>query len=350
MESFSWRNARAVAEATTLAGRTVAEAMLADPAMPAAPDCVVLKAGGIDLLDLMKEGLLRPTCVVNLRVVPGLDLIADDGGHVRIGALVTLEQLARHPLLRLRYAALADAAGSSASPQIRHMATVGGNLLQRPRCWYFRSIAHRCVRKGGDHCFAFAGENQYHAVFGHDGCAIVHPSTAATALIAFDARVELVNARGDKRIVPLADFLLGPGTDITRECDLRASEVLTAVLLPPLAPGTRSAFLKQSEKPSFDWSIADVAVVMDRASDGRCARAAVVLGAAAPVPWRAHLAETALTGQTIDAAVAHAAGQAAISGAVPLRYNAYKLPILAALVTRAALQAAGVAEQQEIVR
>ncbi len=348
MERFAWQSARSVTEAARLAGRTVAEAMLVDPTRPAAPDCMVMKAGGIDLLDLMKEGLLRPARVVNLREIPGLDGITEDGDGMRIGALVTLEQLATHPVVRQRYTALADAAASSASPQIRHVATLGGNLLQRPRCWYFRSAAHRCARKGGDHCFAFDGENQYHAVFGQAGCAIVHPSTAATALAAFDARVELVSAEGATRSVPFGNFMVGPDTDVTRETDLRPGEVLTAVLLPPLPASARSAFLKQGEK-SFDWSIADVAVVMDRAPDGRCQRASVVLGAAAPVPWRAPQAEAALAGQKIDATVALAAGQAAIAGATPLGRNAYKLPILATLVRRAVLQAAG-ATDQEIVR
>ena len=138
---------------------------------------------------------------------------------------------------------------------------------------------------------------------------------------------------------------MGPEIDITRETDLRAGEVLTAVVLPPVPASTRSVFLKQAERLSFDWSIADVAVVLDRAPDGRCQRAAIVLGAAAPVPWRAPQAEAALAGQMIDAAVARAAGQAAIAGAAPLRHNAYKLPILAALVRRAVLQAAGATAQ-----
>jgi xanthine dehydrogenase YagS FAD-binding subunit len=347
MEPFAWQSARSVAEAATLARRTVAEVMLSEPAQQATPDCVVMKAGGIDLLDLMKEGLLRPSRVVNLRDVPGLDTIAESGEGMRIGALATLEQLATHLALRRRYTALADAAASSASPQIRHMATFGGNLLQRPRCWYFRSAAHRCARKGGDHCFALAGENQYHAVFGHDGCAIVHPSTAATALVAFDARVELVNAQGGTRSVPFSDFVVGPETDITRETDLRNGEVLTAMLLPPMPAGARSVFLKQAEK-SFDWSIGDVAVVLERAADGRCQRASVVLGAAAPVPWRARQAEAALAGQKIDATVAHAAGEAAIAGAEPLSRNGYKLPLLATLVRRAVLQAAGAADQETV--
>lgn len=332
MQRFSWQSARSVSEATSLAKATVADAMLGET------DSVVLKAGGIDLLDLMKEDLLRPSRVVNLRDVPGLDTIEASEAGVRIGALATLAQIAAHPLLRQRYTALADAAGSSASPQIRHVATIGGNLLQRPRCWYFRSAAHYCARKGGDPCFAFVGENQYHAVFAQYGCAIVHPSTAATALVAFGASVELANAKGAMRSVKLGEFFIGPETDMTRENTLRSGEVLTAVVLPPVSDTTRSVFLKQAEKPSFDWSIADVAVVLDRAADGRCQRASIVLGAAAPIPWRAAQAEAALIGQIIDEASARAAGQAAIAGAAPLHHNAYKLPMFTTLVRRAILE------------
>jgi len=361
MQPFAWQSARSVAEAAALARRTVAAAMIATPAQPtfsmpgqpapadanqpAPADAVVLKAGGIDLLDLMKEGLLCPSRIVNLRDVPDLDAIAEDGGGVRIGAMATLEQLATHPELRRRYPALSDAAGCSASPQIRHVATLGGNLLQRPRCWYFRSAAHRCARKGGDRCFAFFGENQYHAVFGQSGCAMVSPSTAATALAAFGAHIELANAEGARRNVPFSDFMVGPARDVTRETDVHDGEVLTAVLLPSLPSSVRSAFLKQGER-AFDWSIADVAVVLDLDADQRCRRASVVLGAAAPVPWRATQAETALVGHRIDVAVAREAGRAAIADATPLSRNAYKLPILAALVRRAVLHAAGFVGQE----
>jgi xanthine dehydrogenase YagS FAD-binding subunit len=344
MERFSWQTARSVPEAAALTTRTVAEAMLADDSQSA--EAVLLKAGGIDLLDLMKERLLRPARLVNLRAVPALGAVEAGAEGVRIGALVTLEQIAAHPLLRQRYAAVADAAGSSASPEIRHVATLGGNLLQRPRCWYFRSAAHRCARKGGDACFAFAGENQYHAVFAQYGCAIVHPSTIATALVAFGARVTLTQADGTARTLALSEFLIGPNQDITRENLLRAGEVLTAVLLPPVPESTGSVFIKQAEKPSFDWSIADVAVVLDRADGGACRQAAIVLGAAAPTPWRAAQAEAALVGQVIDAALARQAGQAAIAGAAPLRLNGYKLPVFTALVRRAVLQAAGLPDPE----
>ena len=342
MPRFEWSSARTVAEAAAASSATVADAMLAAPAGASPAQAAVFQAGGIDVLDLMKENLLAPRRVVSVRGVAGLDRIAEDGrGGVRIGALATLEQVATHPLVVRRYAALADALAGSASPQIRHIATLGGNILQRPRCWYFRSVLHRCLRKGGGRCFAIHGENQYHAVFSNEVCAVVHPSTAATALVAFDASVEIANAQGELRRPLLDEFFVAPEIDVQRENDLKPGEVATAVLLPPLAAGATSAHLRESDKLSFDWPIADVAVVLERDADGRCRGAAVVLGAAAPVPYRARAAEELLVGKAIDEAVARAAGQAALEGATPLARNHYKLPIFAVLVRRALLRAAG---------
>ncbi|MGB7543691.1 MAG: FAD binding domain-containing protein [Burkholderiales bacterium] len=340
MNRFEWIGARDLAAAARTGSVTVADAMLTQSGQPGTT-AVILKAGGIDLLDLMKEGLLSPRRVVNLRDIPELGRIVEDpGGALRIGSMVTLAQLAEHPLVRARYRALAEAAGQSASPQIRQVATIGGNLLQRPRCWYFRSLHHHCLRKGGEACFAFAGENQYHAVFGHDGCAIVHPSTAATALVAFDAAAELVGAQGAKRVVALEAFFLRPDQDVERENDLKPGEILTAVVLPPSKPGLRSAHLRQGEVDSFDWPIADVAAVVDLDSGGVCRKASVVLGAAAPVPYRAKGAESVLAGKRISEDTARSAARAAVAGAAPLSGNAYKLPVFEALVRRTILSAA----------
>ncbi|MGC2519562.1 MAG: FAD binding domain-containing protein [Burkholderiales bacterium] len=338
MNRFEWTGVRGIAAAARAGSVTVADAMLAKSGRT---DAVILKAGGIDLLDLMKEGLLNPRRVVNLRGIPELGRIVEEpGGALRIGSMVTLAQLAEHPLVRARYSAVAQAAGQSASPQIRHVATIGGNLLQRPRCWYFRSLHHHCLRKGGATCFAFAGENQYHAVFGHDGCAIVHPSTAATALVAFNAAAELVGAQGAKRVVALEAFFLRPDQDVERENDLKPGEILTAVVLPPSKPGLRSAHLRQGEVDSFDWPIADVAAVVDLDSGGVCRKASVVLGAAAPVPYRAKGAESVLAGKRISEDTARSAARAAVAGAAPLSGNAYKLPVFEALVRRTLLSAA----------
>lgn len=340
MNRFEWTSAASLAAAAREGSATVADAMLAKGGRGGA-NAVVLKAGGIDLIDLMKEGLLHPRRVVDLHGIADLGRIVEEpGGALRIGSMATLAQIAEHPQVRARYGALAQAAGQSASPQIRRVATIGGNLLQRPHCWYFRSAHHHCLRKGGETCFAFAGENQYHAIFGHSGCAIVHPSTAATALVAFDARAELVGAHGGKRLVALEEFFLGPAQSIERENDLKAGEVLTAVVLPAPGPGVRSAHLRQGELDSFDWPIAEVAVVVDLDTAGVCRKASVVLGAAAPVPYRARPAQSALVGKRISEDSARAAGKAAIAGAAPLSNNAYKLPVFEALVRRALLAAA----------
>jgi xanthine dehydrogenase YagS FAD-binding subunit len=338
MNRFAFVGARTVTEAAAAASATVADAMLD---IPGGGAMAVVKAGGIDLLDLLKEDLLAPGTVVSLRQIPGLDTIVDEAdGGLRIGAMVTLARLADHPALRQRYPAVADAARVSASPEIRNAATLGGNLLQRPRCWYLRATAFHCLRKGGGHCFAMMGENQYHAIFDNRPCAIVHPSTAATALVALGASVVLTRPDGSLRQMLLEDFFVPPERDLQRENDLKPQEILTAVLLPPLAAGTRMAHLKQGEKESFDWPLADVAVTLDLAPDGTCRHAAVILGAAAAVPHRAKAAEAALTGRPIDEAAARQAGHAALDGATPLARNAYKLPLFEVLVRRAILQAA----------
>jgi xanthine dehydrogenase YagS FAD-binding subunit len=340
MNRFEWSSASGVADAAGMRGATVADAMRTPSGRPGA-DAVIVKAGGIDLLDLMKEGLLTPRRMVSLRAIAELGgIVEEPDGSLRVGAMVTLARLAEHPLVRTRYRALADAAGGSASPQIRNIATLGGNLLQRPRCWYFRSLHHHCLRKGGSACFAFAGENEYHAIFGQNGCAIVHPSTSATALVAFGAGVELVSAQGQKRVVALEQFFVPPERDIVRENDLRPGEILTAVLLPPFARDLRSAHIRQGELDSFDWPIADVAAVLDMETSGVCRRASIVLGAAAPVPHRARAAESALAGKRITDEAARDAAHAALAGATPMSRNGYKLPIFEALVRRAVLEAA----------
>ena len=341
MDAFAWLAPGSVAEAARAASSTVAAAMSQPGPSSSGRPIAVAKAGGIDLLDLMKERLLSPATVVSLRRIPGLDTIAADGSRgLRIGALVTLAQLANEPLVRARAPALARAAQVSASPQIRRVATIGGNLLQRPRCWYFRSAAYPCLRKGGAACFALAGENAHHAVFDNLPCAIVHPSTLATALVALHASIECSDASGATRVVPLERFFVPPQHDPRRENDLRAGEIVNAVHVPPLAAGARSVHLKQGERAAFDWPLADVAVVIELDAQRVCRASSVVLGAAAPVPHRARAAEQALVGRTIDDAVAGAAARAALEGATPLAHNAYKLPLLEVLVRRAVLQAA----------
>lgn len=323
MNNFEWAEAKTVAEAVALL-----------------EGGAVVKAGGIDLLDRMKEGLESPARLVNVRGVRELEgvRLEPDGG-LRLGPLVTLAELDAHEGVRKNFRALAEAAGRAATPQIRAVATVGGNLLQRPRCWYFRSEDFHCRKKGGAVCFALEGENEYHAVFGNRVCAIVHPSAAAVPLVAFGARLELTGPDG-RREVALEEFFLTPEEDVTRENRLGARELLTSIRVPAPRAGARSAYVKQGEKESFDWPLAEAAVLLEVSAGGRCGRASVVLGAAAPVPLRARAAEAALVGKVVGEETARAAAAAAMRGATPLAGNGYKLPLFEAVVRRTILRAA----------
>lgn len=321
MKPFQWTNPTTVAEAVA-----------------ALREGGALKAGGIDLVDLMKEGLIAPPRLVNLRSVRGLDrLEAVPGQGLRVGPLVTLARLADDAAVRRRFRALADAAGHAATPQIRNVATIAGNLLQRPRCWYFRSEAFACRRKGGTHCFAIDGENAYHAIFDNGLCAIVHPSATATALVALGATLA-VTGPGGPREVGLESIFVGPSADIMHEHRLAATDVITEVRVPEPSPGAASAYGKLGEKESFDWPLAEVACVIERAG-GRCKKASVILGAAAPTPHRAREAEAVLTGQALTEDVARAAARAALRGATPLSQNGYKVPMFEALMRRTILAA-----------
>ena len=345
MEAFQWQQARSPTEAAALVTQTTAEAMLTLQDTPIAQQAILVKAGGVDMLDLMKEGLVNPLRLVDVRQLAELlGISRGSDGSLRIGALTTLAQIAAHPGLHQSHAALAQAAAMAASPQIRNRATLGGNLLQRPRCWYLRSAAHHCLRKGGGHCFAFAGDNRYHAIFANHGCAIVHPSTPATALLAFHAQVELLHPQGQRRQVPLEDFFVLPEADMHRENILAPGEILTAVWLPSQMQTNHSVYFQVAEREAFDWPLAAVAVVVDLDAAGLCREASIVLGAAAPTPWRARQAEALLTGATINGETAEAAGEAALAGATPLAQNAYKLPLLATLVRRAVLAAAALSQ------
>lgn len=299
---------------------------------------VLLKAGGVDVIDRLKEGLDSPARLVNLRNVPGLDRIEKlaDGG-LAIGPLATLARLDADTQVRALYAALADAAGHAATPNVRQSATVGGNLLQRPRCWYFRNADFHCLKKGGGRCYAQEGENDYHAVFGNRVCAIVHPSAAATALSAIGAQLQVASAK-KRRTISIDDFFVRPDVDVQHEHVLAPDEILIGIHLPEPAPGMRTAYLKIGQKESFDWPIAEAAVRLE--FEGEIVRSArIVLGAAAPIPWRAGKAEAWLVGKPLTEDTARQAAAAAIEGATPLAHNAYKLPILETVVRRALLAA-----------
>ena len=288
----------------------------------AAPGTSVL-AGGTDLLGCLRDRTFDVRKVVSLRRVNALRGIAvDAGAGLRVGALTTLAEVARHPIVNERYTALAQAAESVASPQLRNQGTMGGNLCQRPRCWYFRGDFH-CVRKGGDTCYAMGGENQYHCIFGGSACLMVHPSDTATALVALGAQANLAGPRGS-RTVPLDSFFVLPEQDATKENVLEAGEILTEVTVPTPPAGFVSTYRKVRARGAWDFALAGVAVALSF-KQGKVDTARVVLGAAAPIPWRAKDAEKALVGSRLDPKTIGLVADAAIKGAAPLEQNNYKL-------------------------
>jgi xanthine dehydrogenase YagS FAD-binding subunit len=290
-------------------------------------------AGGQDLLTEMKEHLAEPDRVVNLKSIPGLDKIESAGGRVRIGALVTLQQLEEDRTLADTARVLVEAARSIASPQIRSVGTVGGNLNQRPRCWYYRLEGAMCLKKGGKRCFSYDGQNKYNAILGGGPSYIVHPSDLAPALVALDAEVTLVSQAGT-RTLKLEKFYALPDVDVTRETVLRPDELLTEVSFATPAAGTRSTYVKFKERSSYDFALSAVALVIGlEGGTIRCAR--LCLGGVAPVPWRVEAAEAALVGKSPDEAAGKAAAEAALHGADPLEHNGYKVPLTKALVARA---------------
>lgn len=293
-------------------------------------------AGGTDLLTLLKGDLLEPSQLIDIKRLAELDdVISLSSDSLRIGALASLSDLEAHPLVAEHAPAVAEAAALAATPQLRNMATIGGNLLQRPRCWYFRDPEIPCWLKGGDNCPARTGENQHHAIFDLSPCVAVHPSDPASALLAHDAEVEIRGASGS-RTMPLADLFEPPADDHRTETTLRPGEIITAFTLP--AAAGRSTYLKAMDRKAWAFALVGVAVRIKQ-EGGRITEARIVLGGVANVPWRAMAAEQVLVGQAPGSEVLAAAADAALTGAQPLAKNGYKLPIARALVRRA-LQAA----------
>ncbi|WP_434421791.1 FAD binding domain-containing protein [Nannocystis pusilla] len=310
----------------------------------ASPQDSALRAGGIDLIDRMKEGLEAPARLVELRWLGEADrevmrALGAEGEGVQVGALVTLAQLAAHEGFGEAHAALREAAGSAATPTIRNAATLGGNLLQRPRCWYFRHADLVCLKKGGTACLAVAGENKFHAILGGGPSFIVHPSTLACALTALDAQVEI---RGPSpRTLPLAELFVTPKQDSKREHALQPGEVLVRAILPKPGPEQRSGYAAVKEKQSHDWPLAEAAVKMSLQS-GVMTDVRVALGHVAPIPWRSREAEAALEGKPPSEALFAAAAKAALAEAKPLRDNAYKIPLAQGLLREVLHRVAGV--------
>lgn len=301
--------------------------------LKAAGGAAKLMAGGTDLLGEMKDGIARPDRLIHLRI-PQLNYILEDSKGLRIGALTPLSAIVAHPHIKKRYAALAQAAGEVGSPQLRHMGTLGGNLCQRPRCWYYRG-EFPCLKKGGETCYAVAGQNKYHAILGGGPCFIVHPSDTAPALMALEASVRIIGPRGE-RVVPLTDFFIAPTKDSSREHILRPEEILTEILIPPLPEESRSLYLKARERRCWDFALASVALVQVM-KGGEHQGTRIVLGGVAPLPYRVLKTEGALKGKRIDEALAAQAGRLAVFGARPLSQNAYKVELTQTLVRRAIL-------------
>jgi len=287
-------------------------------------------AGGTDLLGCLRDHVFEATTIVSisgLRELGGIEAKADGG--LRIGTLATVAEVAGHPLIRSKYPALSMAAGEVASPQLRNQGTIGGNLCQKPRCWYYRGEFH-CLRKGGDQCYAVEGENAYHCILGGENCFIVHPSDTAPALVALQASVVIAGPNG-RRTVAVEDFHVPPAVDYTRETVLEPDEIVTEILLPPPARGLRSSYRKVRARRAWDFALAGVALAIVFAGD-EAADCRVVLSGAAPVPWRCAEAEKIIKGRPLDRDRALKASAAAVKNAEPMEQNEYKIPLFRGLI------------------
>jgi xanthine dehydrogenase YagS FAD-binding subunit len=292
-----------------------------------------LKAGGVDLLDLMKEGVEAPTALISIDGLAGYRYIrqADDGVH--IGCLTTLADIGRDELIKKKYAVLYHAAADAATPQIRERATIGGNLCQRPRCWYYRQREFHCLKKGGPTCFAVEGENRYHAIFGGGPSYIVHPSNVAPALVALDGTIVVQTAGAEPQSVKAADFFLLPEQSLKTENILKPGQIISEVVLP--VPPSQSATIELREKQSFDWPL--VMACVARLNDGW----RVCLGSVAPIPWISRPAMDVLANKDITPELAAAAGEAAVKDSEPMTDNEFKVQLVKVAVKRALLTAAG---------
>ena len=294
-------------------------------------------AGGTDLLALMKDYVATPVRLVNVKNLDN-KIVRTPGGGLKIGAAATIEDLSMNADVRRLYPALVTAAEAVGTPQIRAAGTVGGNLNQRPRCWYFRNEEFDCLKKGGSRCFAKDGENQFHAIFGGGPCHMIHPSSLAVPAVALGAAFRVVGPAGEREVAA-ADYYVMPDRNILGETVLQPNEILTHVMLPP--PGNaKTATYEVRYKRSHDWPVASASVVLN--TSGMTVRSArVVLGAVAPIPWRSHAAEAMLAGKAMTQQTAMAAADAAVETVQPMTQNGYKVRIARTAVKRAIITAAG---------
>ncbi|HET8547797.1 MAG TPA: xanthine dehydrogenase family protein subunit M [Bryobacteraceae bacterium] len=317
MQAFEYANPTTLQEATGLLGTKWGEADVL--------------AGGTDLISLMKDGVYATKRVVNIKNIKELGGIRKAGSGVRIGATVTLDELLENSTIRSQFPALADAARGIRSPQIRNMGTVGGDLCQRPRCWYYRGGNGLLAQDSSGRSLVENGENRYHAIFGGGPAYFVSASSLGPALIAMNAKVTLVGRSG-KRELPVEQFFVTPRSNEDREIALQPGEILTEIVIPAAAP--RSATYEVREREALDWPLVAAAVVLG--PKGR-----VVLGHVAPTPYVAAKAEQMIAGKTMNDAVAEQIGAAAVADAKPLSQNAYKVQLAKVAVKRALMEAAG---------
>jgi xanthine dehydrogenase YagS FAD-binding subunit len=332
MKAFEWTNPGTINEAVKMLSSSASD-------IDEAPRPI---AGGQDLLTTMKDYTSRPARLVNLKSIRGLNQITLNSRGLTIGALVTLSELEEHEGVRKSFPGLAEAAHSIATPQIRNLGTVGGNLCQRPRCWYFRLEEVICLKKGGSECYAATGENKYNAIIGGGPSYIVHPSDLAPMLLALGATVTVTGAAG-KRVIPLDKFFTLPSDgNIRRENVLKNDDIITEIRVPASPLAAKSTYLKFKERESLDFALASAAVAVRLAGNRTVQEARIVLGGVAPIPWRVPAAEKFLVGKTLNPKILEEAGKLALAEARPLEKNAYKVPLAQTLVRRALAKAAAV--------
>jgi xanthine dehydrogenase YagS FAD-binding subunit len=323
MQNFEYANPASVQDAVALLGTRWGQADVL--------------AGGTDLISLMKDQVYATKRVVNIKNIKELEGISKTADGLRIGALVTMDELAKNADVKAEYKSLADAAAGIPSPQIRHMGTAGGDLCQRPRCWYYRQGMGLFAMKDGKSLIP-DGENKYHSIFGSGPAYFVSASSLGPALIALGAKVKLVSAKGTRE-VPVAQFFVVPKDEASREIALQPNEILTEIIVP--AGGAHSATYEVRQKEALDWPLVTASVVLTMKGNA-VGSAKIVLGHVGPTPYHAAAAEKALVGKTITAATAEAAGKAAVADAKPLSQNAYKVTLAKTAVKRALLDAAKV--------
>ena len=321
MKPFQMDNAKTVEEAASLLSGYMGKAKVI--------------AGGVDIIRLMKNEVILPDALVNIKTIPGLAFIKENDDGLKIGSMTTIHDIDTSKVTRDRYSLLAEAAHSVAAPQLRNMSTVGGNLCQEVSCWYYRMSpvtgrSFSCRRKGGKQCYAVTGDNTYHAIINGGKCHAVCPSDMAVALIALDAKVKIASQDGGK-IIPLEEFYTAMGNI------LKTDEIITEIQVPHLGPSVRQRYLKFRIRKTIDFAIVSVAATLTTET-GVVSDARIVLGGIASTPYRANSAEEAIKGSRITENVAEIVAKEAIAEAKPLTMNSYKLPITEALVKQAILE------------